>query len=350
MPHAPSASLTRRGLLAAGGALGLGALLAACGDGGGTSGGTSGGASPAGDQGAGPWTFTDDRAQKVSLDARPTRVVAYIGAAAALHDFGVADKIVGIYGPITRKDGSPDPQAGEFDAKKATIIGNAYGEFNIEKYAALRPQLLIDNMYVQNQLFYVPVESKDKIFALAPSIGISTGSAALPKPIGRYAELAAALGADLNAPKITAAKTRFDQAAEALRAAARAAGGLKVLAGSASPDLFYVSNPAKNTDLMYFRELGVDIIVPEKPSQDGYFEGLSWENADKYAPDLILLDSRTQALQPAALTGKPAWAKLPAVKAGQVTAWQPEPRYSYAGCAPILEALAQAVQSAKKLS
>ena len=35
MPHAPSASLTRRGLLAAGGALGLGALLAACGDGGG---------------------------------------------------------------------------------------------------------------------------------------------------------------------------------------------------------------------------------------------------------------------------------------------------------------------------
>lgn len=56
----------------------------------------------------------------------------------------------------------------------------------------------------------------------------------------------------------------------------------------------------------------------------------------------------TQALQPKDLGDKPTWKELPAVKAGQVVPWQPEPRFSYAGCAPILEEFAAALQSAKK--
>lgn len=331
--------LTRRGLLGAGGALALGALISACGGGD----GASGTASP-----GGAWTFTDDRGTRVELKARPQRVVAYVGAAAALYDFGVDARLVGVYGPTKLKDGKPDPQAGNLPVDRLEIIGNAYGEFNIEKYAALRPDLLVDNMFVQGDLFYVPAESKDKIFALADSVGISTGAVALPKPIERTAALAAALGADLKSAKVTAAKARFDKAAEALRAAAKAKPGLKVLAASASPDLFYASSPAKNTDLIYFKELGVDLIVPEKPSKEGYFEELSWENADKYKADVIMLDSRTQALQPKDLGSKPSWKDLPAVKAGQVIAWQPEPRFSYEGCAPILEALAASVRSAKK--
>lgn len=332
--------LTRRGLLGAGGALALGALISACG-GGDDAGGT---ASP----GGGAWTFTDDRGTRVRLKARPQRVVAYVGAAAALYDFGVDTQLVGVYGPTKLKDGRPDPQAGNLPVDRLQIIGNAYGEFNIEKYAALRPDLLVDNMFVPGELFYVPAESKDKIFALAASVGISTGAVALPKPIERTAALAAALGADLKSAKVTAAKARFDKAAEALRAAAGAKPGLKVLAASASPDLFYASSPGKNTDLIYFKELGVDLIVPEKPSKEGYFEELSWENADKYKADVIMLDSRTQALQPKDLGSKPSWKDLPAVKAGQVIAWQPEPRFSYEGCAPILEALAASIRSAKK--
>jgi iron complex transport system substrate-binding protein len=56
------------------------------------------------------------------------------------------------------------------------------------------------------------------------------------------------------------------------------------------------------------------------------------------------------ALQPEALTGKPAWGKLPAVEAGQVAGREPEPRFSYAGCAPILEALARIILGAKKVT
>ncbi|GAA4229708.1 siderophore-binding protein DesE [Actinomadura meridiana] len=330
--------LTRRGLLSAGGALAVGAFISACGgDGGGTA-----------SSGGGAWTFTDDRGKKVDLKARPRRVVGYVAAAAALYDFGVDDQLVGVYGPTKLTDGKPDPQAGSLPVDRLEIIGNAYGEFNIEKYAALRPELLVDNMFIPNELFYVPAESKDKIYALAPSVAISAGAVPLPKPIERTAALAAALGADLNAPKVAAAKARFDKAAEAVRAAAKANAGLKVLAASASPDLFYASSPNKNTDLIYLKELGVELITPEKPSKDGYFEELSWENAGKYKADVIMLDARTQALRPKDLGSKPSWKELPAVRAGQVIPWQPEPRFSYDGCAPILEALAASVTSAKK--
>jgi iron complex transport system substrate-binding protein len=78
---------------------------------------------------------------------------------------------------------------------------------------------------------------------------------------------------------------------------------------------------------------------------------LSWENIDKYGADVIMLDSRAQALQPKDLAaGKPSWRRLPAVKAGQVIAWQPEPRFSYAGCAPILETLARTIRSSRKVA
>ncbi|MGP4025378.1 ABC transporter substrate-binding protein [Actinomadura sp. 3N407] len=336
--HLSRAALSRRGFLGAGGAVALGALIGACGGDGGT-----GTASP-----GGAWSFTDDRGEKAELKARPERVVGYVATAAALYDFGVDEQIAGVFGPTKLKDGRPDPQAGNLPVDRLEIIGNAFGEFNIEKYAALRPDLLVSNMFLENELFYVPPESKDKIFALAPSSAIAAGAVPLPEPIRRTADLAAALGADLKADRVTAAQARFEKAAEAVRAAAEANAGLKVLAASASPDLFYASSPDKNTDLIYLKQLGVDLIVPEKLDQNGYFENLSWENAGRYKADVIMLDSRTQALRPGDLGSKPTWKDLPAVKAGQVVPWQPEPRFSYEGCAPLLEAFAASLQSAKK--
>lgn len=168
--------------------------------------------------------------------------------------------------------------------------------------------------------------------------------------IKRFADLAGSLGADLKAKRVTDAEDRFEKAAEKLRKAAKASGGVKVMAASGAPDLMYVSDPSANADLRYFKELGVDLVVPKKISKQGFFEELSWENADKYKADLILLDNRTQALQPAALKSKPTWSDLPAVKAEQVTTWNAEPRFSYAGAAPLLEQLAKAIEDAKKVS
>ena len=51
---------------------------------------------------------------------------------------------------------------------------------------------------------------------------------------------------------------------------------------------------------------------------------------DKYDADVIIMDNRTSAIQPADLDkSKPTWKRLPAVKAGQVIPRVTEPVYSY---------------------
>ncbi|ROT34038.1 ABC transporter substrate-binding protein [Micromonospora sp. HM5-17] len=337
-----SPQLTRRNVLRAAGALGLGALLSACG----ADEGGSGGAKAAGD---GAWSFTDDRGQTVTTPGRPQRVVAFVGTAAALYDFGVTDQIVGVFGPTTRPDGSPDVQAGNLDVSKVTIVGNTWGEFNLEKYASLRPDLLVTHQYEEGSLWYVPDESKDKIAPLAPSLALAASRAPLDKVIARHADLAAALGADLTAPRVVEAKARFEAAAESIRQAVAANPGLRVLACSAAADLFYASNPRVNSDILYYTSLGVDVIVPDKLDNLGYFESLSWENADKYPADILLLDNRSSTLQPKDLTNKPTWNQLPAVRANQVVGWNSEPLFSYASSAAALETLATAIRNAKKV-
>ncbi|MEU9509751.1 ABC transporter substrate-binding protein [Micromonospora sp. NPDC048170] len=344
MPHSASARrLSRRGLLAAGGAATLAALLAGCG-------GDEDSAAPTAKSSDGPWSFTDDRNEKVSVATRPTRVVAFTGVAAALVDFGIDKQIVGVFGETKRADGSKDPQAGDLDVESVEILGNVWGEFNLEKYAGLRPQLLVTHMYDPGALWYVPDESKGKILPLAPSVTITTARVPMTKPIERYAQLAESLGADLSAKKVADAKARFEAAAESVRQAVKANPGIKVMAASGSPDLFYVSNPKVSTDLMYFAELGVDIVVPTKLEAGDYFEALSWENAGKFPADLILLDNRNTALQPKDMASKPTWQQLPAVKANQITGWDAVPRFSYAGAAPLLENLAAAIKGAKKVT
>ncbi|GLW53934.1 ABC transporter substrate-binding protein [Kitasatospora phosalacinea] len=344
-----SPRLTRRGLLAAGGATALGAVLAACGSSGDKA--TGGSGSGSGDAaGGGPWTFTDDRPQTVTAKTTPTRVVAFTGAAAALADFGLDKQLVGVFGETKAADGKADPQAGSLDVDKIEIIGNAWGEFSIEKYAALRPELLVTHMYDPGAYWYVPDESKDKILQLAPQALVSTGRVTITQPIEHYAKLAESLGADLKAQPVVDAKARFEKASEELRQAVKAAGGVKVMACSGSADLFYVSNPKISCDLIYFAELGVEFIQPEKTDGGDYYEGLSWENAGKYPADLLLLDQRSTALQPKDLTAKPAWGQLPAVKAEQITPWDAVPRFSYAGFAPLIERLTAAIQKSRKLS
>ncbi|MEW2298973.1 ABC transporter substrate-binding protein [Streptomyces sp. NPDC006655] len=348
MSNVRAAHLTRRGVLAAGGALGLGAVLAACGDD-----GKSGGASGKGTTGAksGPWTFKDDRGTTVKLDRVPANIVAFVGVGAALYDYGIDVK--GVFGPTTTKDGKADVQAGDMDVSKLTVLGNAWGQFNVEKYAALAPDVLITTVFDgAGTLWYVPDESKDKIAKLAPSVGISAYDRRLTVPLQRVWALAESLGADMTARKVTDAKKRFEAASTRLRAAAKAHPELKVMAGSAAQDLFYVSGTNLSVDLEYFKSLGVNFVEPPESAKKqggGWYESLSWENVDKYPADIIMMDDRSATIQPADIT-QATWKKLPAVKAGQVIARSPEPIFSYDKCVAMVENLAKALETAKKVS
>jgi iron complex transport system substrate-binding protein len=348
MSNARATHLTRRGILAAGGALGLGAVLAACGDDDTKSGG-SGKETAAGQ--SGPWSFKDDRGQTAKADKVPSNIVAFIGAAAALHDYGV--QVKGVFGPTRTKDGKPDVQAGDLDITKVTNLGNEWGQFNIEKYASLAPDLLVTTTFDDaGTLWYVPEESKDKITAVgAPSVAVSVYDRQLTQPLQRMLELARTLGADVTSKKITDAKKRFEDASARLRAAAKAKPDIKVMAGSASQDLFYVSGTNLSIDLEYFKALGVNFVEPpeEVKAEGGWYESLSWENVDKYGADIIMMDDRSSAIQPADI-GEGTWKQLPAVKAGQVIPRSPEPILSYDKCVPMVENLAKAIENAKKVS
>ncbi|MFC5722998.1 ABC transporter substrate-binding protein [Streptomyces gamaensis] len=333
--------LSRRGLLAAGGAAGLGALLAACGDGGSKGGGNS-------SSGGGAWSFKDDRGTLVKAGSRPRRIVGYVGSAAALHDFGI--DCVGIYGPSTYKNGSPTPQAGSLDLAKLTVVGNGPGEFSIEKYMSLKPDLLVGNMVQPPAFWQLPEEGADKIFGFAPSVGISAAKASLLTVIERYAALAESLGADVGGGPAAEAKKRFEAAVASLRRAAEGRPGLKVMAAAAQADNFSVGVPGAYPDIRYYRELGVDVIEPTNPGKPGFWENHSWENADAYPADVILLDQRSNNLPLDELRrSKPTWRELPAVKADQVVPWNNEAQFSYAGYAPLIERLATAIGKAQKL-
>lgn len=341
MPHARASHLSRRSLLAVGGALGIGAALTACGE-------TSAKSEDKAAGKSGPWSFRDDRGKTAKRPATPKNIVAFTGVAAALHDFGI--EIKGVFGPTKTADGKADVQAGDLDINKVEIIGNAYDEFNVEAYAALNPDLLVTAMWEKDKLWYVPEASTAKILKVgAPSVALWAAETTIPKAIQRHADLAESLGADVKSKKTTDAKARFEKAAERLRQAAKANPKVKVMIGSASPDLFYVSLAKMSADTLYFQELGVKFVEP-KVDAAGFFESLSWENVDKYAADIIMMDNRTAVLQPSALKDKPTWTRLPAVKAGQVIPRTTEPIYSYEKCAPILEDLAAAIEKAKKVA
>ncbi|OII70431.1 MULTISPECIES: ABC transporter substrate-binding protein [unclassified Streptomyces] len=346
--NARASHLTRRGLLATGGAFGLGAVLAACGGSDSGKDTKDSGKDKAG-AASGSWSFTDDRGVTAKADSVPKNIVAFTGMAAALHDFGV--EVKGVFGPTRTADGKPDVQAGDLDVNKVKVLGNVYDEFNVEEYLKLQPEVLITDMWEKDTLWYVPAESKDKILKVAPSVALWAADQSMPKVIERHVELAESLGADVKAKKVVESKERFEKAAARLRAAAKAKPEIKVLIGSAyqGSDVFYVSTPDRPADTKYFKELGVNLVEPEKLGATGWFEELSFENVGKYPADIIMMDNRTSAIQPADLAKtKPTWNQLPAVKAGQVIPRVTEPIYSYDKCAPILEALAEALENAKK--
>ncbi len=82
----------------------------------------------------------------------------------------------------------------------------------------------------------------------------------------------------------------------------------------------YVVIPQDDPAMAYFQDLGVQF--EETGGKDDYYwEILSWENADKYEPDLVL-NSQRGSYSTEQLEQQPVFGSLAAVQAGQVHPWK----------------------------
>lgn len=295
--------------------------------------------------GNGGWSFTDDRGVVVKAEQAPSKVVAYIGIAAALHDFGY--EVAGFFSGESREMVDPKTLAPNlpFDTIKDFGFGDA---LDVEALLALGTDLFVGANYdihgTGQTIWPIPEDVVTQIAKIAGVVAIAysdgTDSGRL---IQTNENLAAALGADVTAAGIVAAKQTFEQSTAALQDAVAAKPGLKALFMTGAADGFYVGQNL--ADLNYYAHAGL-----EQFSIDGY-DIQSWESFGEVQADAIFVDNRAKGwLQPDQLAAQiPTWPLHPAVKAGQVYPWQNEYVPSYAGFTPVLDGIVQAVDAAKVL-
>jgi iron complex transport system substrate-binding protein len=305
--------------------------------------------SPADDAAAasGPWSFTDGSGEVVKADKAPTRIIAHAGEAAALMSFGI--KPVGIYADEAVKT---DPNLKSLDLTGIEILGEEWGKIDVEKAAALRPDLIVGDWWPAEKAHSGLEEGVDekskKLAELAPVVGVSQGKSIVQLAEG-YEDLAKSLGAKVDDPQIAANKKRFEEAVTRFKEAVAAKPGLTVGAMSPSDDKVYFANPEYAPELLDLQSFGMKVINPKSPDPGfPYWENLSWENADKYQPDLILWDGRSFTPTANAEWGKkqPTWFKIKAAKAGAVVSWPAFWLHTYGDFATELDKLTEAVKTA----
>ena len=287
------------------------------------------------------FSFTDDLGTKIELDEMPDRLVVQSSMAAALSDLGLGDKIVGVFGPL-KADGDAAQVAGlDVDSVEDVTGGGEYGDVDVEKVAALKPDLVITSQYLAPDLWYVNSASATAIKKLAPILVVDFDGKTLPELLDGTERAAKALGADLDSSKVKASHEAFDAAGERVKQIATKLGDRTILAGSGSTDLFYVSNPKVSPDLSYWvDQLGLPITIPDNPDEGGYFESLSWEKADKYPADIFLYDDRVGAAGLKQLENEKVFGTLEAAKNKAYVPWSSVAPPSYQAYADLMDRLA----------
>ena len=203
----------------------LGALvtvlaLAACGSGAGTP------ATSASAPAASGWSDTDDTGATITLDHKPERVAGFADQVLSLLSYGVQP--VAVFGRVDVKN---DPRFAGYDLSQVKIVGNAYGEIDLEALAEAEPDLIVTAVYPSDREGTIDakspyyglkdLEQQKKILDIAPVAAVKVGGKGLDV-IESNAKLAVALGADQ--AKVDADRAAFATASTKLTAAAGESG------------------------------------------------------------------------------------------------------------------------------
>jgi iron complex transport system substrate-binding protein len=206
--------LHRRPRRLTGAALTLAALVA-------TAGCSGRSAEPAVAEEQGGWSFTDDLGSTVELDAVPQRVAGLNDVVASLWNYGVEP--VAAFGQTSAAD---DVAFEGRDLADLEIVGESYGQIDLERLAAADPDVIVTSVYPtdssgaldpwQPLYGFESIQQQEQVARIAPIVAIAyRGSAA--DVIERTVELAESLGAD--SATIDAAREDYEAASAQLTAA-----------------------------------------------------------------------------------------------------------------------------------
>jgi iron complex transport system substrate-binding protein len=291
-------------------------VLAAC------SSGSSTAAEASAGSGAAPaeWTYTDDTGTTVTLPQRPERVAGYADYAIGMFAYGLTPTAV-----FGRVDVASDPRFADYDLSDTTVVGNSYGEIDLEALAAAKPDLIVTGIYPTDRsgtldpsepyYGFADLEQQAQLAKIAPIVAIKVGGNGIDV-IKSLTALAEALGASPD--KVAAAQADFDKAAADLTAAAKEQ-NLEVTQMYADPDGIWVVKPADEPETQLYQSLGVNY-TNLHPDGDYYWDIFSWENVGQMMTGDVLL-ANVEGFQQAELAAQPTFAASPALVAGQVHTW-----------------------------
>lgn len=286
-------------------------VLAACGSDG-SDAPAAGGATPS----SGPWSYTDDFGQTVTLDKTPVRIAAYGDAAAALWHFGITPVAI-----FTWMKPADDSMFDGLDLSETEIVGETYGEISIEKLAAAKPDIIVATSYKDDSLDEI-YGFKDKtqlakIKEIAPVISVEqVGS--MKDVIETNEKLVKSLGVDTgDGSQVAKDRAAFEEASDELTTAAER--GLTVVPFYADADGLYLAKAPDDPALKYYQDIGVNFT--KIGGKDYYWEILSWENADNYEAD-VYLNATRESYSIEQLGEQPTFARLTAYQDGQIHDWE----------------------------
>ncbi|MGR8010465.1 ABC transporter substrate-binding protein [Streptomyces hypolithicus] len=232
------------------------------------------------------WQFTDDRGQVSSAPHWPTKAVAYIQAGATLWDHGLLP--LGVFGSFHDGPGPDRAKSGRLPLGEIAYFG-AGATLDPDRVLSAGTELLIAVSYDGDSVYGMDPAVAKRIEEQVPLVVLEVGQGrSLDEIRGRFAALAASLGGA--EPPVA-----LDAARQNLRTAAAGPDAPRVLALSPSGDRVHLARPQSWPDLRALMALGVNL--PEPPPGTGAnWSTVPWPEAAALAPDIILADTRTNAI------------------------------------------------------
>ncbi len=300
---------------------------------------------------AGEWSVTDVLGNTVTLSEPPVRIVANIVTAAALWDLGIQP--VGVFDwTVSNYPDGNHIAWGNVPAEQVVNVGNVDGNIEPEMLLALDADIVLTQTFDPTdptQTNGVLPELLDKINAIAPVL-VVTDMASTDVLVQRLVELGATLGADLDSPDVVAAREMYEAKVTEFQAVTAEKAGLTTLFGNFDSELIYLGGPGGVSELEWLGALGLNFANADSELASEFWEELSVEQALLYPADVIFSDIYSVLLTAEDLAGKPVYAAMPAVAAGQVGLWHRDFPVSYAGVTAFLETLLETLRTAEKVT